>query len=65
MATIGKELFKAGKSAYKLLYNRYCAFRIIDDRQMDYSCHRKFKCIYNNMFFPSFDLLTQGNRIKI
>ena len=25
----------------------------------------KFKCIYNNIFFPSFDLLTQSNRINI
>ena len=65
IAIIGKVLFKAGKSAYKSLYNRYCAFRIIDDCQMDYSCPRKFKCIHNNIFFPSFDLLPQGNRIKI
>ena len=25
----------------------------------------KFKCIYNNIFFPSFDLLAQSNRINI
>ena len=28
--TIGNDLFKVGKSTYKLFYNRYCAFRIMD-----------------------------------
>ena len=61
IATISRSLFKVGKSTYKSFYNRYCAFRIMDNCRMDYHCHRKSKRIYNDMFFPSFDLLTSIN----
>ena len=44
--------FDAVALTYKLLY-RYCAYRIMDICRMDHSCHRKSKCIYNDMFFFS------------
>ena len=31
---------------------------------MDHSRHRKFKCVYNDMFYPSFDLLTRATASK-
>ena len=33
----------------------------MDICRMDHSCHRKSKCIYNDMFFFFFDLLTSIN----
>lgn len=51
ISTISKEHFRLGKSTCKSLYNRYCAFRIMDICWMNHRCHRKSKRISTTICF--------------
>ena len=51
ISTISEEHFRLGKSTCKSLYNRYCAFRIMDICWMNHRCHRKSKRISTTICF--------------